>query len=376
MELIPDMKAALGALTGIDMLSPLGTLLVNQQHETEDPRDKNDVLDVSNQDPGEDDLMLPSIPYTHEGDLEDVIADELPCNKSTSEIHIQGKKTTKAKALQHQMADHASQPSTDHLKCVQQLPCFDVANRMAKTDIITSSDSPLGAPSLHVGSPVALLVRCEGLMVSAITQVNQIQFALRDLDSLPAHLLADPMARVDSQILCLIPATLNDGPTQVHDWCWSLNMEVSCNNVPGQDIHPINPSVSVQKPGSPTFLFKSTFLVTLSCILFQELRPQDQKNIPMVKQTEDFPYQYSGTLSSSFQLFFTWQKLTLNLTLPSGKACFMCKASNDKAADLDGHADCSRCGLTVKLDRKSTPHILEHIGAHILHDMTLNSTEE
>ena len=154
---------------------------------------------------------------------------------------------------------------------------------MAKTDIIMTGDSPLGTPSLHVGSPVALLVQCEGLMVLAITQVNQIRFALRDLDGLPAHLLADPTARIDSQILRLIPATLDDDPTQVHDWCWLLNMEVSCDNIPGQDIHPINPSVSVQKPGSPTFLFESTFLVTLSCTLFQELRPQDQKNIPVAK---------------------------------------------------------------------------------------------
>ena len=308
------------------------------------------MLDVSNQDPGEDHLMLPSILYMHEGDLKDVITDKLPRNKSTSEIFIQGEKTTKAKALRHRMADHASRSSTDRLKCVQQLPCFNIANRMAETDIITTGDSPLGTPSLCVGSPVALLVRCEGLMVLAITQVNQIQFASRDLDGLPAHILANPTARIDSQILCLIPATLDDDPTQVHDWCWSLNMEVSCNNVPGQDIHPINSSVSVQKLGSPTFLFESTFLVTLSCTLFQELRTQDRKNIFVVKRTEHFPYRYSGTLSSSSQLFFARWKLTRNLTLPSGKACFVCKALSNKAADLDGHTDCSRCGPPVKLD--------------------------
>jgi hypothetical protein len=80
----------------------------------------------------------------------------------------------------------------------------------------------------------------------AITQVNQLRFASRDVDELPAHLLADPTARIDSQILCLVPVTLNNDPTQVHDWCWSLNMEALCKNVPGQDIQPINPSVSVQ----------------------------------------------------------------------------------------------------------------------------------
>ena len=54
----------------------------------------------------------------------------------------------------------------------------------------------------------------------------------------------------------------------------------------------------------------------------------------------------------------------------------MCEALNEETADLDGHADCSRCGPTVKLDWKNTPRILEHMGAHILHDTTLNSSEE
>lgn len=54
----------------------------------------------------------------------------------------------------------------------------------------------------------------------------------------------------------------------------------------------------------------------------------------------------------------------------------MCEASSEETADLDGHADCSRCGPTVKLDWKNTPRILEHMGAHILHDTTLNSSEE
>jgi hypothetical protein len=197
------------------------------------------------------------------------------------------------------MAYQASCSSTDCLKRVQQLPCFDPVNRITDSNIIMNSNSPLGTPSLCIGNPVALLVQCNGLVVLAIAQVNRLRFALRDLDDLPAHLLVDPTARVDSQILHLIPATLNNDPTQVHDWCWSLGMEASCDNVPGQDIHPINPSVSVQNPGKLTFLFESTFLVTLSCSLFQELRPQDRKNILVVKQSEHFPYWNSGVLSCS-----------------------------------------------------------------------------
>ena len=298
-ERIPDMEAAFSTLAGIDMLSPLGNLLVNQRHEMETEDLTEDACDedneMPNQDPPEGHFTPPSLPYTHEGDLEDAIADEAPRNTSTSEIVIQGEKSTKAKALRRRMAYHANRSSTDRLKRVQQLPCFET-ERITDSDIITHSDSPLGAPSLHIGNPVALLVRCNGLVVLAIAQVNRLRMASRDVNNLAVHLLVDPTARVDAQILRIVPATLDDDPTQVHDWCWSLSMEASCDNIPGQNIHPINPSVSVQNPGKPTFLFESTFLVTLSCTLFQELRPQDRKNIPVVKQSEHFPYRNSGAL--------------------------------------------------------------------------------
>ena len=175
-------------------------------------------------------------------------------------------------------------------------------NRVSNADIITSSDGILGVPSLRVGNPIAIIVRCEGLVVLAVAQVNRLRFANKDnLDELPVHLLADPTAKVDAQILRLVPATLDDDPTQVHDWCWSLQMEALCDNIPGQAVHPINPSLSVQRPGQPTFLFESTFLVTLSCNLFQELRPQERRSLPVVKQTEHFPYRSSGQGSGASQ---------------------------------------------------------------------------
>jgi hypothetical protein len=305
-DLIPDAGTILGALSrsrssaSIDMLSPFGDLLVNQRDETEDACEEDNAPEVSSPNLHDEGHPRPqSVPYTHEGDIEDAIADEAPRNNGTSEILIQGQKTTKAKALRHRMANHSSRSSTDRLKRVQQVPCFDAVSRVTDTDIITSSAGVLGAPSLRIGNPIAVLVRCEGLVVLAVAQVNRLKFAGKDnLNVLPIHLLADPTARVDSQILRLIAATLDDDPTQVHDWCWSLQMEASCDNIPGQGVHPINPSLSVQKPGQPTFLFESTFLVTLSCNLFQELRPQDRRNLPVIKQSEYFPYRSSGVLLS------------------------------------------------------------------------------
>ncbi|KAH9177426.1 hypothetical protein EDB89DRAFT_1845132, partial [Lactarius sanguifluus] len=94
-NLIPDAEAILSTLScstpPLDMLSPFGELMVNQRDEIEEVSEEL-----------EEDTRGPrpqSVPYTHEGDIEDAIADEAPRNNGSSEILIQGQKTTKAKAL-------------------------------------------------------------------------------------------------------------------------------------------------------------------------------------------------------------------------------------------------------------------------------------
>ena len=97
------------------MLSPFGELLVNQHDKAEDLHKEHDILEVV----GLTDNGQPSpesVPYMHEGNIEDAITDEAPHTNATSEILIQGQKTTKGKALQHQMATHSSWSSMDRLK--------------------------------------------------------------------------------------------------------------------------------------------------------------------------------------------------------------------------------------------------------------------
>ncbi|KAH9975230.1 hypothetical protein BGW80DRAFT_1457549 [Lactifluus volemus] len=173
-ELIPELGPALMDLTAsdsksfYDILAPLEQPLVNQY----DDNDEYDttVLSGSSQSVNlKDDLVVsPGHPYTHNGDIEDAIANELPRNQVTSDITIQG------------------------------------------------------APSLRIGNPIAVLVQSGELIVLAVAQINRIRFAGRDnLEELPLHLLGNPSAAVDFQVLCLHPATVEDDPTQVHDWCWS-----------------------------------------------------------------------------------------------------------------------------------------------------------
>ena len=130
--------------------------MVNQRNGDSNEHEEDDALEVSSCNEGRQQSQL--MPYTHEGDVEDAMADEAPRNNCTSEILIQGQKTTKAKALRHRMATYASRSSADRLKRVQQLPCFDSVGGTSDTDIITSGDGTLGIPTLCIGNPIAIIV--------------------------------------------------------------------------------------------------------------------------------------------------------------------------------------------------------------------------
>ena len=143
----------------------------------------------------------------------------------------------KERMLQYQMENYTSQSFTDHHKHVQQVPCFDQVIRDSDNNILSSSEGTSGAPSLCIGNPNLIIVQRKELVVLAVALVNHLKFASKDnLDELSIHRLADPTARVDSQICCLIPALLNNDPTQVHNRCLSLQMEVSCGNNPSQGV--------------------------------------------------------------------------------------------------------------------------------------------
>ena len=204
----------------------------------------------------------------------------MPRNNVDPSIVVQGQKTSKVKALCHRMAFHSTRSSTDWLRCVQNILCFGSITSTGEPNSwsgsITACDEASLQSTLRVGNPVAILVRFDSLIVLAVAQVNRLRFASHsNLDKLPVHLLADPTAKVDCQQLCLVLATIKDDPTHVHDWCWSMHMEATCKNIDGQYTHLLNPSISVLRPGKPTFLFKGSFLVTLSCSLFQDLWQQD-----------------------------------------------------------------------------------------------------
>jgi hypothetical protein len=51
-------------------------------------------------------------------------------------------------------------------------------------------------------------------------------------------------------------------------------------------------------------------------------------------------------------------------------------ASKTDSAKIDSHTDCSRCRPATKIDWDNMQRVLEHMGAHILHDPKLSRMEE
>lgn len=368
-ELVPEAGNALDLLEstpGVDILSPFGDLMVGihdaddlADHPADDDYDCSEIAGMYEDPQTNNALDVPareniSMPFTHEGDMEDAIADDAPQNtKISSEIMIEGGKTTKAKALRHRMMYQTNRSSTDRLKRVQEIPCFNSIPSSDHNPDIISHDSSLGLPCLRIGNPIAGLVRCEEHIFLAISQVNRLHFASNsDLDHIQLHYLVDSSSKVDFQILRLLPATSNDDPSQEFDWCWSLKMEATVMNVPGRLIHPINPTMSVHMPGQPTYLFESSFLLSLSSSLYQELQPQDLRELPTVKCSEYFPYRSEG------------------------KACFVCEQDEPDGHINNENADCLLCGPKVHLNRSSGQRVLEHMGAHLLFDNSIGRSTE
>ena len=136
-ELVPEAGLALellDSMSGVNILSPFGEILVGT-HDADNEYDctelasthtniehdweEKDALDTST---GE----RVAAPFTYEVNMEDAIADDILQNtRINSEVAIEGLKTTKAKALRHRMMYQTNWSSTDWLKRVQEIPCFN-----------------------------------------------------------------------------------------------------------------------------------------------------------------------------------------------------------------------------------------------------------
>ncbi|KAJ7725135.1 hypothetical protein DFH07DRAFT_946256 [Mycena maculata] len=362
-RLIPTGADALlrcAQIPGFDILAPFGKSLVGVPDAVEafHPDPVPDAIDAFHPDPelgrpvASDENTAETEQLSNEPDIEDIIAiaDSTRNKKHSPHIFVDGKKVSKATILSNLMQGRSSRLSTDRTRRVAGIGAF---NNSSPTDMITFN-GPLGTPSLRIGNPVATMVNCEGNLFLAIAQVNGIVFGSQETESISLDLLPDRGTKVSFQILRLVAASVEDDPSTVHDWRWSLAFESTFNGVPGALIHPLNPTVSNRNPGKPTYLFSSPVLITVGATVFSQT-PGLAKGIPQCKRTDRFPYRHNG------------------------KACFLIDDGEWTRGEFksSGEAqECPKCDPPVPLKSKNNQRTLCHNGAHILFDPSIQRSDQ
>src|SRR5271155_4313432 len=119
----------------IDFLSPFGTTLVNKRDEEDGSYNCSELLKEYGPDDedtnetfrgdGDQSGFVSHVTTTLDGDLEDIIAEELPQGPISSEVMIEGKKMGKPAALRKRLQHHLNRASTDGLRRVEEVPCFN-----------------------------------------------------------------------------------------------------------------------------------------------------------------------------------------------------------------------------------------------------------
>ncbi|KAJ7512180.1 hypothetical protein B0H11DRAFT_1843949 [Mycena galericulata] len=288
---------------------------------------------------------------SNDTDIDDMIAiDESTRNNNKFSPHIisEGKKVSKATILSNLMQGRSARLSTDRTRRVAGITAF---SNSSPSDLITLN-GPLGTPSLRIGNPIATLVECEDRLFLAIGQVVNILFGAQATESIPISLLPDGGTKVSYQILRLSRASIEDDPSTVHNWRWSLSFESTFNDVPGALIHPLNPTISNRISGKPTYLFTSEELITLTATIFSQT-PGRHRGIPIFQRTERFPYRYNG------------------------KACFLVDDGEWTRGEFKSNAfECPKCDPPIPLTSENHQKILEHNGAHILFDTSIENSDQ
>ncbi|KAF7369372.1 hypothetical protein MVEN_00265800 [Mycena venus] len=350
-EFLPDSRDGFERLArrGGDMLSPCGKPLV-EIYDEEDVDAAYASLELEARFPLSAPTESPESEPTYAGDddLEDAMGVEEPRGGFAVHMQFNGAQVSKAKALRLAMAGLTGpRASTDRTRRVASIPCYQ------DSGIFDDESQILGGPCLRINHPICTLVRCEEQLFLAIGSVNGLTFGSEKLQEVGLDLLADRDTKVSFEIMCLVRTTVEDDPTERHDWRWSHHMDKTFVNILGRLVQPLNPTLSIRTPSKPTYLFESSELMAFGATLLERLSREDLKHIPSGTRTESFPYRFQG------------------------KACFLCEHdSNGRSIDPEPQKCCSKCTPPVPLDISQGQRILEHCGAHLLYDSSINRQHE
>ncbi|KAH9032479.1 hypothetical protein EDB85DRAFT_2145593 [Lactarius pseudohatsudake] len=352
-----DVLCAVEAIPDATLLAPFGTLLVHASLSGDDFED-------SSHDNGLHSLVQdavlsdhPDVPLAGGGmcELEDAAAslDWAPDQHSFSNVVAVDENTgtlNKSRALSLLFKYSKSTSSTDRLRRVQQEARF--VQSEPKTLVDDNSDELENI--LMVNNPIASLVSCEENIFLCIGEIIGIHLGSKAVDYLRLDVLLEDTVHITYQVYGLVCMSPDDDKhdDNEHKYEWKTqNLLPIKFKVLGNLIQPINPSLAMPPSHAPFYLFETPTLIAFTSSLRDRLTKPQLKFIPQIAQSDRFPYQER-----------------------SGEACFVAEALYD-VRESSVH-ECPACTPPVQLDTANGQRVLAHIASHILHDPSVDKSQE
>ncbi|KAF5339658.1 hypothetical protein D9758_015582 [Tetrapyrgos nigripes] len=353
----------------VDILKPLGELLVNRKLDEDDNED-GDMVPIQAEPTDAD--ASPAVDVFGEDSgirqFEDTAADEeenedIPERRFSTKLDIgDGKMVNKSRLLSTYARVRRQDPtSTDRKRRVIQMSRFSTSIVTPHVPNIIDSSTGMEGPSLMVSEPIASILSCEDQFFLCIGEVIDIHTRNGPVDDIFVDDLLEEGVTVQYQLLHIKPATEENDPTRQNDWRSSpaTHIHPVCFDIPGHLVQPLNPMlVTPDDPAQKSFyLFRSDVLRALAETLLNKLAELGEgraHKIPKTPRSQFFPYWTTG-----------------------GEAAFLCEHDGIGHGDIEGYFTCPSCtDPVVYLDSSKPQAILKHIGAHVLNaPSTLCSSE-
>ncbi|KAJ7808365.1 hypothetical protein B0H14DRAFT_2608947 [Mycena olivaceomarginata] len=173
---LTDAFHSLDAASNIDILAPLGTLLVHVELDPDDNENDDEPVALGG---GGSSLST---------DLEDAVVDEEVVREDTEPtaishfISVDNKPFNKTRALSLMQKYRHKAVSTDRLRRVAALDRY--SSQPKDQDNISEHDSAFGSPCILVSEPIVTLVRCEEKLFVCIGEVTDIRVNGKSVDQL------------------------------------------------------------------------------------------------------------------------------------------------------------------------------------------------
>ncbi|KAF8264280.1 hypothetical protein EI94DRAFT_1703360 [Lactarius quietus] len=389
-----DILHAVEAIPGATVLAPFGTLLVHASLPVDDIEDSShdDILHGLVQDAVSSDPL--NAPITGNGmcDFEDTATslDWAPQQHTFSNVVAVDDNTAtlnKSQALSLLFKYSKSTSSADQLRRVQQQAHFVQSD---PETLLDDSSDETGA-LLMVNNPIASLISCEENIFLCVGEIIGIHLGSKAVDYLHLDVLLEDTVHITYQVyslVCTYPDDDNlDSDTNLpkNDWKTSSLLLLKLK-VPGNLIQPINPSLAMPSSHAPYYLFDTPTLIALTFSLRDRLINPQLKFVPCAAQTDHFPYR-----ERSGQACFVAEDL-YDYISDGGVSCGVASSLvNVKCSSAAGQGgtegsvgpkrytsmhECPACMPPVQLDTSNGQRVLAHIASHILHDLTIDKSQE